>query len=350
MIRNVVYGVLRKVAMSSTNQIGIIPNMKLSLRSVTLWHPLAAAFAGIALFATPAKAQIISTFTNSGGGAYTTASNWSPTGVPNLTAAGGNTALINNGSAVTYTPGGDFLISNGGTLEVSNGSWTQVASNNWIQLQGNGNILVNGGTFNQGTAGNTPFNISNTGNTFKITSGAANFTSGLQGSDTGSGMSWNFAGGTTTFGSEINYTQANNILIDGGTVITTLFTAINNSNNGTFTLSSGELITTTNNGNSGGFYSAAPSAAPNFTLGSTASIDFEMGTVAQITGYVMAGDFDYNGSTGSLLNFNVTSDGSGGALLTVVEAVPEPYSCFLSGVCLFALVVMLRRRVVGATL
>jgi hypothetical protein len=309
---------------------------------------------GAACFSVTAQAQ---TFTGTGANTdYGTGSNWSSNSVPSLST--GATAIINNGTAVTYNPGGDFIISNGGTLQVTNGSWTQINGNNWIQLGeggagGNGHILVNGGTFNQGTDSNSPFQITGTGNTFTITSGAANFTNGLQGGDTTSAMSWNFAGGNTVFGGEINYTAANNILIDGGTVTTTLFTATNSGDVGTFTLSSGELITTQSGpGNPGGFYAAAPTAAPNFTLGSTASIDFEASpfTSGQIAGYVAAGDFDYNGVTGTAADFTITPDATGGTLLSAIIAAPEPTS-FGMGIMAFGLfAVLVRRRAVGADL
>ena len=151
--------------------------MKLSLsQSVQV---LCAVFLAVSL---PAAAQV-NTWTGSISNDYSTAGNWSAGSVPNLTT--GITALINNGNAVTYNATTDFLISNNSTLEISNGSWTQTGGNNWIQLQGNGNILIDGGTFNQGTAGNNPFNISNSGNTFTITSGAANFNASLTSNSAG---------------------------------------------------------------------------------------------------------------------------------------------------------------------
>ena len=58
----------------------------------------------------------------------------------------GDIAVINNGTAVSYTPGGDLVIKNGGMLQITNGSFTQVIGNNYIQLNGNGSILVNGST------------------------------------------------------------------------------------------------------------------------------------------------------------------------------------------------------------
>jgi len=90
-----------------------------------------------------------STFTGAIDNEYKTAGNWSGGTVPNT--AGGDTAIISNGAAVTYdptlAPAGDFTISNGGTLQVTNGSWTQTTNGAWIQLGqggGNGHILVNG--------------------------------------------------------------------------------------------------------------------------------------------------------------------------------------------------------------
>ncbi len=68
--------------------------------------------AAIALCALPARADL-DTFTNGGGdNSYTNPLNWSLGNVPNT--ANGDTALISNGSAVIYTPGGDLVIANGG--------------------------------------------------------------------------------------------------------------------------------------------------------------------------------------------------------------------------------------------
>jgi len=286
----------------------------------------------------PANAQI---FTGGTSNDYGTAGNWSTSSVPNLTS--GATALINNGDAVTYNPGGDFVIDNNSTLEVSNGSWTQINSNNWIQLEGNGTILVNGGTFNQGTAANTPFNISNTGNVFTITSGAANFNSGL--ASTSAGVTYNFNGGVTTFNGEIDYNTNNNILFNGGIVNATLVTGVNNASHGILTFEAGQL-----NLSSGfGIYAPATTDPLNFTLGSTASINFEAVAASTVQGWVNSGIITYGGVTAPS-DFTVTSTGLNSSILSaVVVETPEPSTYVMLGVGLAVLVIAVRRRTAQAT-
>jgi hypothetical protein len=294
---------------------------------------------GAAFLSIPAQAQV---FNGSVSDDYGTGGNWVGGSVPNLTS--GATAVININDPVTYNPGGDFVIDNNSTLEVSNGSWTQINNNNWIQLEGNGNILVNGGTFNQGSAGNTPFNISNTGNAFTITSGAANFNSSL--ASTSAGVTYNFDGGTTTFAGEIDYNTNNNILFDGGIVNATLVTAVNNASNGILTFEAGTL-----NLSSGfGIYAPATTAPLNFTTGSTASINFEGVAASTVQGWVNTGVVTYNGTT-TPADFLVTSTGPSSSVLSaVVEEVPEPSTYVMFGLGLAALALGLRRRASKATL
>jgi hypothetical protein len=299
---------------------------------------LGLALIGAAGLSLPAHAQI---FTGSISNDYGTAGNWSTNTVPNLTT--GATAVINNGDAVTYNPGGDFVIDNNSTLEVSNGSWTQINTNNWIQLAGNGNILVDGGTFNQGSAGNSPFNISNTGNTFTITSGAANFNTSL--ASTSSGVTYNFNGGVTTINGEIDFNTNNNILFDGGTVNATLITAVNNANNGILTFEAGTLNLSSNYG----IYSPSTTAPLNFTTGSTAAINFEAVSASTVQGWVNSGIITYNGATVPS-DFIVTSTGAGSSLLTAVSEAPEPSTYGMMGLGLAALVIGLRRRAPKTTL
>ena len=84
----------------------------------------------------------------------------------------GDMAIIDNGAAVTYTPGGDLTIKNGG-LQISNGSFAQTNGPAYIQLNAGGTILVDGGTFDQGSSSSSPFNVTSTGNAFTVSAGAA---------------------------------------------------------------------------------------------------------------------------------------------------------------------------------
>ncbi len=295
---------------------------------------------GAALLALPAHSQ---TFTGgagldiNGNYDYNVGGNWTGGAVPN-TANGGH-AVINNGLTASWYgggDGGDFIIANGGELEVANGTWQQVVNNNWIQLQGNATLLVDGGTFNQGTAGNTPFNIANTGNVFTITSGAANFNGSL--ASTGAGVTYNFNGGVTTFTGEIDYNTNNNIFVDGGTVNATLVTAVNNAGNGILTIEAGRL----NLSSTFGIYAASATGPVNFTLGSTGTIDFQAVDPTTVAGFLSSGAITYNGAINSTA-FNIISDGGAGTLLEAIAA-PEPSTYVMFGLGLSVLLFAMRRR------
>ena len=195
-------------------------------------------------FVTTAHAQ---TFTGSAGSYdggtdydYGTGADWSGSAVP-VTSNGG-VALIANGESVTYNPGGDILISNGGELEISSGSWTQINGNNWIQLgaqgsgasTGNGTILVNGGTFNQGTDSAQPFNLTGTGNLFQVMSGTANFTGNF---NVNAGLTYSQSGGTVNVtNGEFDF-NTTTITLSGGNLNTKLITGVNAGGTAIFNLS-----------------------------------------------------------------------------------------------------------------
>lgn len=271
-----------------------------------------AILAAIALGAYSAHAD---TFSGAFNNDYQTAGNWTLGSVPNT--ANGATATINGGQAVTYNPGGDFFVGNGGTLEISNGSWTQINSGAWIQLRG-GTILVDGGTFNQGTASSNPFNLGgSTGNAFTITSGVANFSFNV---NINPGLTFSIQGGTVNSVSHEFDFNNNTLSMSGGTLNTTLITGINSGGAGIFTLSGGVI----NLSDPAGIYAGGPAEPVNFTVGSTAVINFNGGTsLSTVQNMVTAGVIEYNGTIDSTLSdFNVTQ--SGGTVSVQLNAVPEP--------------------------
>ena len=179
-------------------------------------------------FTSAAYSQGIDTWTGAGDGtSYLSGANWSSSSVPVLNGATSGTALINNSSAnVNYVSGPDFILDNGGELEVSAGTWYQTAGGGWIQMgeteggfTGNAAILVNGGTFNQGTDSNNPFAVSGVGNTFSISSGSANFTTTF---NSVSGITYNFSGGSVNMAAASTLTVQNggNINVSGNTSMT----------------------------------------------------------------------------------------------------------------------------------
>ena len=294
----------------------------------------------------------IDTFTGAVNDDYGTAGNWS-TGLVPVT-SNGITALINNGAAVTYTPGGDLLISNGGMLEITSGSFTQLVNNNWIQLgeqgagpsTGHGAILVNGGTFNQGTSGNDPFNVTGTGNTFTLSSGAANFTNALEikpgltytqsGGTAGSpgalqvdnGGAYSQSNGTVTVGGNVvtggGFTLSGGTInatsgefdfntatttISGGVVNTKLITGVNSGGVGILTFSGGVINLSNSSSQNSPIYAGGPQLDYiNFTTGSTAAINFTGAgiTPTQVEGYLTNGAVEHN-SVVSPYDFYITT-------------------------------------------
>jgi hypothetical protein len=317
----------------------------LSVRGEKARRWLSLACAAIALGGLPAHAQtdiftnLDGTTTPANSGVYTDSGNWSLEAIPNT--SDGQTALIDDGVAVTYTPGGDLMISNGGMLEISSGSFTQNTGNNYIQLgeqgsgpgMGDGTILVNGGTFNQGTDSAQPFNITGTGNAFTVSSGTVNITGNLH---LDPGLTFLQSGGTiNATGGETDFNTASDSMT-GGTLNTNLITGVNGTNT-VFTLSGGTLNLGSATSTTGQtyIYSGGPTAYLNFTLNSTAVIKF-LGTGAndnQIDGFINAGVIEVNGATVSPSAFTLTDEGSY-VSLTLATNVPEPSSSVFVLVCL----------------
>ncbi|MGE9294980.1 MAG: PEP-CTERM sorting domain-containing protein [Puniceicoccales bacterium] len=99
---------------------------------------------------------------------WSTASNWDPTNVPNLT--GIDNAFV-SGTTVYNAANGDFIISTGSTLTIQNGgNWSQTNGIAWIKMQGGTLTIESGGIFDTGTAqnlerpGGGTFNVSGTFN------------------------------------------------------------------------------------------------------------------------------------------------------------------------------------------
>ena len=206
--------------------------------------------------------------------------------MPNTSA--GDTAIIGNGSAVTYTPGGDLTIANGGMLQVTNGSFTQAVGNNYIQLNGNGTILVNGGAFNQGTASSTPFNLNGTtGNAFTMTGGAANFNTSFE---INVGLTFTQAGGLLTVGGNEADFSGGGATLSGGIFNAKLITGVNGpAGNHIFNISGGTLNLTGAAFN--GIYGGGTTQYINFTPGSAGQITFSSGstTAADVQNFINNG-------------------------------------------------------------
>ncbi|MEI8342040.1 MAG: PEP-CTERM sorting domain-containing protein [Verrucomicrobiota bacterium] len=291
--------------------------------------------AALALGILSAHAQA-ATYTTIAAGDYQTAGNWD-NGVPVLTGTA-NTAVVNQ--VMTYNPGGDFSLNGGGTLEITTGgSWTQINGVAWIQLGGNGHILVDGGTFNQGTAGNNPFNLGGTGNTFTISSGAAYFNSSF---NAGTALTYLQTGGTVNTVGEFdaNSTTAS---MSGGILNTTLITTQNAiAGVDTFTFSGGVINLSSGFGIYGG-----NAKQINFTLGSTGVINFNGGTsLSAVQGMVTSGIIELNGTIDAgLADFSVTQPGGTGTpVILQLNQVPEPsvFASFAIGAC--GLLGLRRRR------
>ncbi|CAN5721026.1 hypothetical protein BH09VER1_BH09VER1_34720 [soil metagenome] len=277
-------------------------------------------------------------FTNGGGdNAYLNSANWSGTVVPNT--ASGDTAVINNGSAVNYVAGPDLTLSNGGQLQVTNGSFTQTVGPAYIQLAGTGSILVNGGTFNQGTASSNPFNVTGTGNAFTVSSGVANISSSF---NMNTGLTYLQSGGVVNVaGAETDFNTTTNTLA-GGTFNTKLITGVNAPGASRFDITGGVLNLTGAAYN--GIYAGGLTQYINFTLGSTGVINWTSGstTITDVQNFVTGGIIEYNsGGYGNLSDFNITSN-AGVVSLSLVVPEPSTYACLLGG--LGACVVLYRRR------
>jgi hypothetical protein len=268
------------------------------MKTIKLFSTSAFALAVAVGLGVNAKAQnTIDSFTNANGdGSYKEGANWSTGAVPNLTTA--TTAAIDDGAAVTYTPGGDLLISNGGELEIGNGSFTQTSGTNYLQLgaqgsgagTGNGTILVDGGTFNQGTVTSNPFNITGTGNLFEITSGAANFNRSI---GLNPGLTYLQTGGTVTQSAgEFDFNYLNSGTISGGTLNVGLVTGQNHAAGATvddFNVSGGTINITGNTG----IYGAGVTQYVNYTAGSSGVVDFSGGlALSAVEGFITGGGIE----------------------------------------------------------
>lgn len=110
-----------------------------------------AAVGGLVLGASSVQAAV-KTWSGVNGQWYTPAE-WTPSGNPDLITPN-DTAVINAG-AVTYTPGGDFIVNS--SLDIASGaSWTQTSSGAWIKFGNTGftGVVNVSGSFNAGGAGN----------------------------------------------------------------------------------------------------------------------------------------------------------------------------------------------------
>jgi len=306
---------------------------------------------GAACLSIPAHAQ---TFNGSVSDDYSTAGNWTPGTVPDLST--GATAIIANGDAVTYDAAahGDFIVSNGGTLEISSGSWTQSTGGNWMWLgqqgngtgTGNGHVLVNGGTFIQGNDTNNPFQIVGTGNSFTISSGAAYFDEGVNITQLPSVMSWTQTGGTVNIlgtNIELNINSGGVLNISG----TGNFNMADLMNIQSY-LGNGSQI---NFSSSGTFYDGAANYdgwyAPgaddfNFLSGTTGTLEFNNDNLSEVQGWVNDGYISLNDTT-SASSFTVSQSGDVISVMLTPEEVPEPSTYALLGLGL-GVVYFFRRK------
>lgn len=98
--------------------------------------------------------------------------NWTPSGVPDLSA--GETAIISNGNTVEYPSNelGDLIINNNGLLNILNSAWIQSGSTHWTQVH-NGSITLTSSTFTRTAAGNVVLSMtSNTNAVLALVGGA----------------------------------------------------------------------------------------------------------------------------------------------------------------------------------
>ncbi len=256
-------------------------------------------------------------------GEYTTAGNWTGGLLPNTNS--GDTALITAG-AVTYTPGGDLTLHNGGKLQISGGSWTQVDSVAWIQMAG-GSIVVDGGTFNQGTAGNLVLDSSSS---ISISSGAANFNGNFIYQPTNSGT-FSITGGTVSVANEFKPIET--FTMSGGSLTATLISFADGT--GGVNLAGG-TITLDGSGGNHGFYGGDANKGLNFTS-AAGTLFLSSFTISELTtaGFLTNGTIQYNGTVDSS-KFNL-SEADGGVYVTAVgSAIPEPSTA----AALFGLIVL----------
>ncbi|WP_309400390.1 PEP-CTERM sorting domain-containing protein [Cerasicoccus maritimus] len=144
-----------------------------------------------------------------------TASNWSPSGIPNLN--GTDNATVNG--ATVYTAGGDLILSTGSTLTIQgSGSWVQEGGIAWIQASGGTLTIEAGGSFDTGTAGNynnTGANTLNIGGVFDV--------HGIELSLDDDSMTISAGGNFSTTANFIISADAANFLMTGGIANTAEF-------------------------------------------------------------------------------------------------------------------------------
>ncbi len=196
--------------------------------------------------------------------------------------------------------------------------------NNYLQLGPSGSIVINGGTFNQGTISSNPFNVNGTGNSLTISSGVINLTNSFQLlpglTFTQTGGTVNATGGETDFNSTTNF-------LNGGVFNTTLITGVNGAGGSTFNISAGVL----NLSDATGIYGGGATQYINFTPTSTGLISFNNPsvTLGQVQGFVANGAIEFNNNpNSSLSDFNI-QQGDGFITISPAAAIPEPNSAAL---------------------
>jgi len=324
-----------------------------------LVYSLGVILSAVVLSTAPVQAQV--EFTNGDGNdLYLDTLNWSSFALP--ATSNGQDAQIDDGAAVNYVAGPDLVISNGGELEITSGSFTETVGPAYVQLgeqgsgssTGGGTILVDGGTYNQGTDSAGPFNITGTNNLFKITAGAANFNASFA---LNVGLTYTQTGGIVTTGGEFDFNYLNSGTISGGTLNTTLITGQNKSTTtASFNVSGGKI----NLSNATGIYAPGPTQYLNFTLGSTGDVSFNGGdSLGTVEGFITSGGIEYNNTVDSSA---FTLDGLGALssdfLITgvtdpvtssqtdyqvtlnpvLLAAVPEPSTYLMMGLGLLVLI------------
>lgn len=294
---------------------------------------LGALIAATTTLLTPAMLTAATITWGGSDGEYTTAANWTGGSLPNT--GGGDTARITAG-VVTYTPGGDLALQNGGTLRVSGGSWTQVGGIAWIQMAG-GNILVDGGVFNQGTAGNIVLNASSS---ITVTAGTAN----LSGNYIYQAANGSFSiSGTGTVNIANEFKPIDTFTMSGGKLSANLISFADGPGSINF---SGGLISLNGAGGNSGFYGGGTQSL-NFTSGSTGSLFFSSYTTTELSsdGFLTNGTIRVNGAIDSGL-FTLTAADGGVYVSLTASAVPEPSTyAALAGAAILGFVVVRRRRI-----
>jgi hypothetical protein len=265
-------------------------------------------------------------------GEYTDGANWIGGTVPDLAAAG-NTALITSG-AVTYTPGGDLAIHNGSTLQISGGSFIQAGGIAWMQFQG-GNILVDGGTFSQGSAGNL---LRDASSSVTCTAGTINWTGNLLYDPTSTGaLTLSGTGAITT---TAEFKPIADFSMGGGTLSANLISFADGP--GGIDLSGGRIVV---DGSAFGYgiYGGSVDKSIDFVTDSSGELfisNFDLATLTT-SAFLSNGTITYNGAVDAGA-FSAT-EVDGGVLISM--PVPEPAT--IGMLALGSLVAMLIRRFRG---